>query len=151
MLAALAMQFMEMIAFDYAKKNFLPTSNQDMNSDDGTTSTTQPYNGAEGTQKETDAIDNEADKSKTDKPDNDIIIPIQQQHDVQHVHGHQHGMILGNMNTVDAIQKTISAYLLEFGCTSHSVIIGISVGVANNSETNTLLAALVFHQFFEGM
>jgi len=60
-------------------------------------------------------------------------------------HGHSHGHFIGSGN------KTVSAFILEFGLTTHSVIIGITVGVASNDELPSLIAALTFHQFFEGV
>jgi zinc transporter 1/2/3 len=62
-----------------------------------------------------------------------------------HSHGHSHGALLGAN-----VEKTIAAYILEFGLTSHSVIVGIAVGVSSFAELRVLLPALVFHQFFEG-
>lgn len=42
--------------------------------------------------------------------------------------------------------------MLELGIVVHSVIIGISLGASQSPETiKPLLAALSFHQFFEGM
>ena len=58
--------------------------------------------------------------------------------------GHTHSILLGNA------ERTVAAYILEFGLTSHSVIIGITVGVASHSDLQTLIPALCFHQFFEG-
>lgn len=49
------------------------------------------------------------------------------------------------------ILKSIEAYLLEFAVTVHSVFIGMTVGIADNSTLVALLPALVFHQFFEGV
>lgn len=46
------------------------------------------------------------------------------------------------------MQKTISAYLLEFGVTVHSVFIGLTVGVTDNTSLKALLVALVFHQVY---
>jgi solute carrier family 39 (zinc transporter), member 1/2/3 len=41
--------------------------------------------------------------------------------------------------------------ILELGIVSHSVIIGLSLGVSRSSCTiKPLMAALAFHQFFEG-
>ena len=66
----------------------------------------------------------------------------------KHTHGveegHMHSLLLGNS------ERTVAAYILEFGLTSHSVIIGITVGVASHTDLQTLIPALVFHQFFEG-
>ncbi|XP_020270777.1 zinc transporter 7-like [Asparagus officinalis] len=45
----------------------------------------------------------------------------------------------------------VVAQILELGIVSHSVIIGLSLGVSRKSSTVTpLVAALFFHQFFEG-
>lgn len=42
--------------------------------------------------------------------------------------------------------------VLELGIVVHSVIIGISLGASEDPDTiKPLLAALSFHQFFEGM
>lgn len=42
--------------------------------------------------------------------------------------------------------------VLELGIVVHSVIIGISLGASGSIKTiKPLLAALTFHQFFEGM
>lgn len=42
--------------------------------------------------------------------------------------------------------------MLELGIVAHSVIIGISLGTSGNPQTiKPLIAALSFHQFFEGM
>lgn len=42
--------------------------------------------------------------------------------------------------------------MLELGIVVHSVIIGISLGASEDPKTiRPLIAALTFHQFFEGM
>ena len=41
--------------------------------------------------------------------------------------------------------------LLEIGIAAHSIIIGIALGIESGSEFTTLLVALSFHQFFEGL
>ncbi|KAF8983754.1 high-affinity Zn(2+) transporter zrt1 [Entomortierella lignicola] len=60
-------------------------------------------------------------------------------------HSHAHGLSL-----LDESQRRISTYILEAGIAAHSVIIGVSLGVARSSEFTGLLIALIFHQFFEG-
>ncbi|KAK8522412.1 hypothetical protein V6N13_115381 [Hibiscus sabdariffa] len=53
-----------------------------------------------------------------------------------HGHGHGHG----------------SAMVLEVGIVVHSVIIGMALGASQSAKTiKPLVAALTFHQFFEGM
>ena len=58
-------------------------------------------------------------------------------------HDHSHGGAITHSNH-------IAAYLLEIGIASHSILIGIALGAARG-EFQTLLIALVFHQFFEGV
>lgn len=42
--------------------------------------------------------------------------------------------------------------VLELGVIIHSIVIGITLGASQSPETiKTLLAALSFHQFFEGL
>ncbi|KAF9973986.1 high-affinity Zn(2+) transporter zrt1 [Actinomortierella ambigua] len=47
--------------------------------------------------------------------------------------------------------KVIGTYILELGIAMHSVIIGVSLGTTVGSQFISLLIALVFHQFFEGI
>eukprot|EP01116_Phalansterium_solitarium_P011069 TRINITY_DN26678_c0_g1_i1.p1 TRINITY_DN26678_c0_g1~~TRINITY_DN26678_c0_g1_i1.p1 ORF type:complete len:394 (-),score=106.31 TRINITY_DN26678_c0_g1_i1:793-1893(-) len=58
---------------------------------------------------------------------------------------HVHGVLLQDQD------RQISAYILEIGIASHSIIIGIALGVAREPEFTALLIALAFHQFFEGI
>ncbi|XP_027342680.1 zinc transporter 1 isoform X2 [Abrus precatorius] len=54
--------------------------------------------------------------------------------------------------TSELIRQRIISQVLEIGIVVHSVIIGISLGTAGSIDTiKPLLAALSFHQFFEGM
>lgn len=48
-------------------------------------------------------------------------------------------------------ERKISTYILEFGILSHSIFIGLSLGVASGPEFIPLLIAVLFHQFFEGI
>ncbi|KAJ3321802.1 high-affinity Zn(2+) transporter zrt1 [Blyttiomyces sp. JEL0837] len=48
-------------------------------------------------------------------------------------------------------EKHITTYILELGIASHSVIIGLTLGVTRGSEFKSLIVAIVFHQFFEGL
>nr|AVC05620.1 zinc-regulated transporter/iron-regulated transporter-like protein 4 [Sedum alfredii] len=65
-----------------------------------------------------------------------------------HSHGHSHGGVdAGN----DSVRHVVVSQILELGIVSHSVIIGLSLGVSNSPCTiRPLIAALSFHQFFEG-
>jgi len=64
------------------------------------------------------------------------------------VHGHDHAEI-GDLIRIK--EKHVSTYILELGIASHSIIIGIALGVSTEPEFKPLLVALTFHQFFEGM
>ncbi|GBG83867.1 hypothetical protein CBR_g37664 [Chara braunii] len=61
-------------------------------------------------------------------------------------HEHQH------QNCEKLTRNIVVAEILEYGIASHSVLIGITLGVlTDRSEIRPLLIALVFHQFFEGI
>ncbi|KAI9490502.1 Zinc/iron permease [Zychaea mexicana] len=47
-------------------------------------------------------------------------------------------------------KRWLSTVVLEFGILTHSVIIGITLGVTGQDEFSGLMIALCFHQFFEG-
>ncbi|KAF7846847.1 hypothetical protein BT93_L3673 [Corymbia citriodora subsp. variegata] len=76
-----------------------------------------------------------------------------------HVHthasqGHSHSPTLTNsdVSSSDLLRHRVVSQVLELGIVVHSVIIGISLGASESPETiKPLVAALSFHQFFEGM
>jgi len=61
-------------------------------------------------------------------------------------HSHPHSILLEA-----GMEKRLSAYMLEFGVAVHSVFIGLENGVVDEQTLKTLLVALCFHQFFEGV
>ncbi|XP_006362610.1 probable zinc transporter 10 [Solanum tuberosum] len=70
-------------------------------------------------------------------------------------HSHHHH---GSFSTKDGVEGTkllryrVIAMVLELGIIVHSIVIGISLGASNNTCTiKGLVAALCFHQMFEGM
>ncbi|EXB53577.1 Zinc transporter 5 [Morus notabilis] len=68
-------------------------------------------------------------------------------------HGHSHGFV-GDENSASSelLRHRVISQVLELGIVVHSVIIGISLGASESPKTITpLVAALTFHQFFEGM
>ncbi|ORZ19750.1 Zinc/iron permease [Absidia repens] len=70
------------------------------------------------------------------------------EHHHHHHHGHVHSAgLLDNENAF----KDINTVILELGIVMHSIIIGITLANTQSSEFITLLIALVFHQFFEGI
>ncbi|RLM99616.1 zinc transporter 9-like [Panicum miliaceum] len=76
-----------------------------------------------------------------------------------HGGGHAHGVASMMVSTPNAdgggtqlIRHRVIAQVLELGIIVHSVIIGMSVGASESPSTiRPLLAALTFHQFFEGI
>ncbi|KAF9668177.1 hypothetical protein SADUNF_Sadunf15G0101900 [Salix dunnii] len=76
---------------------------------------------------------------------------------VGHFHGHGHGhghhpeaKLEGG--TTQLLRYRVIAMVLELGIVVHSVVIGLSLGASNNTCTiKGLVAALCFHQMFEGM
>ncbi|XWS75741.1 hypothetical protein CRYUN_Cryun01aG0118100 [Craigia yunnanensis] len=76
-----------------------------------------------------------------------------------HVHahatnGHAHGAVsmLEHSASSELLRHRVVSQVLELGIVVHSVIIGISLGASENPKViKPLVAALTFHQFFEGM
>ncbi|GKE11505.1 zinc transporter 1-like protein, partial [Tanacetum coccineum] len=73
-----------------------------------------------------------------------------------HVHahatdGHAHGSVISS-HDIQLMRHRIISQVLELGIIVHSVIIGLSLGASQSISTiKSLLIALSFHQFFEGM
>ncbi|KAI5408986.1 hypothetical protein KIW84_054712, partial [Lathyrus oleraceus] len=72
-----------------------------------------------------------------------------------HVHGHGLAIANGhekNVNAEQLLRYRVVAQVLELGIVVHSVVIGLSMGASENPCTiKPLIAALCFHQLFEGM
>ncbi|XP_073042584.1 zinc transporter 4, chloroplastic-like [Primulina eburnea] len=69
----------------------------------------------------------------------------------EHSHGHSHSYGIGNGEDDAGIRHIVVSQVLELGIVSHSVIIGLSLGVSHSPCTvKPLIGALSFHQFFEG-
>ncbi|NP_001312825.1 probable zinc transporter 10 precursor [Nicotiana tabacum] len=72
-----------------------------------------------------------------------------------HVHSHHHHGSFSTKDGVDGaklLRYRVIAMVLELGIIVHSIVIGLSLGASNNTCTiKGLVAALCFHQMFEGM
>eukprot|EP00258_Populus_trichocarpa_P007511 XP_002312231.2 zinc transporter 1 [Populus trichocarpa] len=69
-------------------------------------------------------------------------------------HGHAHGSASLNEDLAlsEMVRRRVISQVLELGIVVHSIIIGISLGASGSPETiKPLMAALSFHQFFEGL
>ncbi|CAI9090474.1 OLC1v1025252C1 [Oldenlandia corymbosa var. corymbosa] len=76
-----------------------------------------------------------------------VVLPLH----THATHGHAHGSVPADSVTTQLRYRVISQ-VLELGIIVHSVIIGIALGANNSPKTiKPLLAALTFHQFFEGI
>ncbi|KAF5726160.1 fe(2+) transport protein 3 chloroplastic-like [Tripterygium wilfordii] len=71
------------------------------------------------------------------------------EHGRGHGHGHSHGFGEGDVES--GARHVVVSQILELGIVSHSIIIGLSLGVSQSPCTiRPLIVALSFHQFFEG-
>ncbi|KAH9316276.1 hypothetical protein KI387_024903 [Taxus chinensis] len=70
-----------------------------------------------------------------------------------HTHGHAHGSNTMDQNSGSPqLRQRVISQVLELGIVAHSAIIGISLGASQSACTiRPLVAALSFHQLFEGM
>ncbi|XP_062095535.1 fe(2+) transport protein 1-like [Humulus lupulus] len=69
-----------------------------------------------------------------------------------HFHGHHHGLGKEDSPDTQLLRYRVVAMVLELGIVVHSVVIGLSLGASNNTcSIKGLIAALCFHQMFEGM
>ncbi|CAA6672807.1 unnamed protein product [Spirodela intermedia] len=85
------------------------------------------------------------DKQHEEEDGGGLHIGVPHAHDAGHHHGHSHGGASSHLRHV------VVSQILELGIVSHSVIIGLSLGVSLSPCTiRPLIAALGFHQFFEG-
>ncbi|XP_057792791.1 zinc transporter 8-like [Salvia miltiorrhiza] len=70
-------------------------------------------------------------------------------------HGHAHGSVPSEESDSDdakLLRHRVISQVLELGIIVHSVIIGIALGASQSPKTiKPLIAALSFHQFFEGL
>ncbi|KAM7510843.1 hypothetical protein LguiB_009718 [Lonicera macranthoides] len=72
-------------------------------------------------------------------------------HVVEHSHGHLHLHDLDSGDEEGGIRHVVVSQVLELGIVSHSIIIGLSLGVSQSPCTiRSLMGALSVHQFFEG-
>ncbi|RHY26334.1 hypothetical protein DYB32_007733 [Aphanomyces invadans] len=69
----------------------------------------------------------------------------------QHNHHHHHHHAHSSGGSNDNMRKKINVLIFEIGVAIHSVIIGLNLGVATGPSFSTLLVAISFHQFFEGV
>uniref|UniRef100_A0A453QP94 Fe(2+) transport protein 1 n=3 Tax=Aegilops tauschii TaxID=37682 RepID=A0A453QP94_AEGTS len=78
-------------------------------------------------------------------------------HGHEHAHGHAHGMMSDKPEDAEAgrmqlRRNRVVVQVLEMGIVVHSVVIGLGMGASQSVCTiRPLVAAICFHQLFEGM
>lgn len=75
--------------------------------------------------------------------------------DADHSHGHTHGIPSIELHDMDLTGKPLQrfvVYMMEISIMVHSVLVGVALGVLQKRVAILSLgAALLFHQFFEGL
>lgn len=104
------------------------------------------------------AIDSIATSLYSNKHKTGVIPETDQEMNVvagTHVHSHHHPGSFSTKDGVDGkklLRYRVIAMVLELGIIVHSIVIGLSLGASSNTCTiKGLVAALCFHQMFEGM
>ncbi|XP_055824575.1 zinc transporter 5-like [Solanum dulcamara] len=70
---------------------------------------------------------------------------------INHAHSHGSASMMANSES-ELLRYRVISQVLELGIIVHSVIIGIALGASESPKTiKPLVAALTFHQFFEGL
>jgi len=71
------------------------------------------------------------------------------------IHDHDHGIAaFQDVMNAKTLKDLINAYALEISTTIHSLVIGFNLGIMDDSDPGgiaTLMTALAFHQFVEGI
>ncbi|KAJ1829658.1 hypothetical protein LPJ56_000177 [Coemansia sp. RSA 2599] len=98
-----------------------------------------------------------ADGRKLSMGSQDAVQESQENCDAVAVHTHHthvHGLPFISSDSASSIvahKHRLSTYILELGICLHSVIIGVTLSVSTGTEFKTLLIAICFHQFCEGL
>ncbi|KAK1387932.1 Zinc transporter 1 [Heracleum sosnowskyi] len=97
------------------------------------------------------------EKDKQAVVDEEMVQDNEHEIHVHHqTHAHAHGSALLSQDEqrklTDLTRHRVISQVLELGIIVHSIIIGVTLGASESPDTiKTLLAALSFHQFFEGL
>ncbi|EOA38455.1 hypothetical protein CARUB_v10010121mg [Capsella rubella] len=95
-------------------------------------------------------------RSGKEEPHADVASAYTPDQEMGRSHHGDHGLNLSDDkelgSTLQLLRYRVIAIVLELGIVVHSIVIGVSVGATNNTCTiKGLIAALCFHQMFEGM
>ncbi|XP_051126256.1 zinc transporter 5-like [Andrographis paniculata] len=90
-------------------------------------------------------------RSRVKATSGDVEVPGVQVH-THATHAHSHGPLDLDVEGSELLRHRVISQVLELGIIVHSVIIGIALGASESPKTiRPLIAALTFHQFFEGI
>ncbi|KAL3332519.1 hypothetical protein AABB24_032874 [Solanum stoloniferum] len=82
---------------------------------------------------------------------NGVVAQSGDEQGIVHAHSHAHVHGLSDSKS-ELLRYRVISQVLELGIIVHSVIIGIALGASESPKTiKPLVAALTFHQFFEGL
>ncbi|PQQ08137.1 zinc transporter 8-like [Prunus yedoensis var. nudiflora] len=104
-----------------------------------------PFTGSHSKNNQAQPVENGGDEEKAGEHEGHVHVHTHA------THGHSHGSV-DTSPTTQLLRHRVISQVLELGIIVHSVIIGISLGASESPDTiRPLVAALTFHQFFEGM
>ncbi|KAL8158573.1 hypothetical protein V2J09_000110 [Rumex salicifolius] len=84
--------------------------------------------------------------------DEEIAPPQKPGHVQLHGHAAGHDHARPDLGKLELMRNRVTTQMFEMGILVHSIIIGVSMGTSKSLGTiKPLLAALCFHQFFEGL
>jgi zinc transporter 1/2/3 len=96
-------------------------------------------------------IDPETNQDGTHSQELEVIESVA--HASYGCHDHSHAILM--VAGTNSLSVLLKAYMMEISVAIHSIIIGIALGANNDPEELTALrafiAAITFHQFFEGV
>ncbi|KAI5999204.1 Zinc/iron permease [Pisolithus albus] len=69
-------------------------------------------------------------------------------HDVEHLHHDDNG---GHELRIGKKRQVVGILVLQLGIMIHSLVIGLTLAIKTGSDFASLLVAVIFHQFFEGL
>ncbi|CAO3580309.1 unnamed protein product [Absidia cylindrospora] len=93
---------------------------------------------------------NKHSKGDMESGSTQLSINAHHEHD-DHASDHHHHVHTSGLLEHEDAHRHVGTYMLELGIVMHSILIGLTLATTSESEFTTLLIALVFHQFFEGI
>ncbi|KAI6018623.1 Zinc/iron permease [Pisolithus microcarpus] len=72
-------------------------------------------------------------------------------HDVEHLHDDDDDGNAGHEPRIGKKRQVVGILVLQLGIMIHSLVIGLTLAIKTGSDFASLLVAVIFHQFFEGL